>query len=205
MVKIQKIAINEIKPYAKNPRKGNIDLIAQSLITYGQYKPITVNQRTNEILAGNHTYAAAKKLGWAEIAVTYVDVDEATAAKIVLIDNRSTDAGTYDTQILLNLLDSFDSIDATGYNQEDYDKLVKILAKPDNGMMNTTQGATMAENAEKYADRTSRVLMLDYDKTTYEWLMERFKEYKEEHSLATNIEVLVDLLQKEYQEEAPIN
>ena len=47
--------------------------------------------------------------------------------------------------------------------------------------------------------------MLDYDKTTYEWLMERFKEYKEEHSLATNIEVLVDLLQKEYQEEAPIN
>jgi len=205
MVEIKKIAINEIKPYAKNPRKGNIDLIAQSLITYGQYKPITVNQRTNEILAGNHTYAAAKKLGWAEIAVTYVDVDEATAAKIVLIDNRSTDAGTYDTQILLNLLDSFDSIDATGYNQEDYDKLVKILAKPDNGMMNTTQGATMAENAEKYADRTSRVLMLDYDKTTYEWLMERFKEYKEEHSLATNIEVLVDLLQKEYQEEAPIN
>ena len=205
MVEIKKIAINELKPYAQNPRKGNIDLIAQSLITYGQYKPITVNQRTNEILAGNHTYAAAKKLGWAEIAVTYVDVDEATAAKIVLIDNRSTDAGTYDTQILLNLLDSFDSIDATGYNQEDYEKLVKILAKPDNGMMNTTQGATMAENAEKYADRTSRVLMLDYDKTTYEWLMERFKEYKEEYSLATNIEVLVDLLQKEYQEEAPIN
>ena len=205
MVEIKKIAINELKPYAQNPRKGNIDLIAQSLITYGQYKPITVNQRTNEILAGNHTYAAAKKLGWTEIAVTYVDVDEATAAKIVLIDNRSTDAGTYDTQILLNLLDSFDSIDATGYNQEDYEKLVKILAKPDNGMMNTTQGATMAENAEKYADRTSRVLMLDYDKTTYEWLMERLKEYKEEYSLATNIEVLVDLLQKEYQEEAPIN
>ena len=32
-----------------------------------------------------------------------------------------------------------------------------------------------------------------------------FEEYKEEYSLATNIEVLVDLLQKEYQEEAPIN
>ena len=34
MVEIKKIAINELKPYAQNPRKGNIDLIAQSLIEF---------------------------------------------------------------------------------------------------------------------------------------------------------------------------
>ena len=68
---IEQVPVINLKPYPNNPRKGNVDLIAESLEAYGQYKPITVNKRTGEILAGNHTYEAAKKLGWVEISIKF--------------------------------------------------------------------------------------------------------------------------------------
>jgi len=58
------VAIDELKPYPNNPRRGNTKLIAESLAEYGQYKPIIVNKFNNQILVGNHTHAAAKSLGW---------------------------------------------------------------------------------------------------------------------------------------------
>ena len=47
---------------------------------------------------------AAKALGWPEIAVTWVDVDEEQAARIVLVDNRTNDLAGYDEAALADLL-----------------------------------------------------------------------------------------------------
>jgi len=114
--------IKELRSYVGNPRRGNVDAIADSLRANGQYRPIVVNRgsqtgRVNEVLAGNHTLAAAKKLGWKEVAVSYVDVDEETAKRIVLVDNRSGDLAQYDTDSLLELLGSLDDFTGTGYDE----------------------------------------------------------------------------------------
>jgi hypothetical protein len=79
------VAISDLVPYHRNPRTGDLPAIVESLRVNGQYKAIVVNRgthtgRPNEILAGNHTFAAAKELGWEEIAATWVDVDEETRA-----------------------------------------------------------------------------------------------------------------------------
>jgi ParB-like chromosome segregation protein Spo0J len=68
-----------------------------------QYRPIVVQKSTNKILAGNHTWLAAQSLGWEEIAVVYVDVDDVAAKRIVLADNRTNDLADYDGQILAEL------------------------------------------------------------------------------------------------------
>ena len=81
------VPIGKITPHPQNPRNGDIDAIAISLRNNGQYRPIVVNKRNNQILAGNHTYHAAMQLGWDSIAITYVDVDDDTAIKIMLVDN----------------------------------------------------------------------------------------------------------------------
>ena len=124
--------IAELKPYPGNARRGNVEAIKRSLEVNGQYRPIVVNRRTDQVLAGNHTLLAAKELGWTEIAVTYVDVDEEGARRIVLADNRTNDLATYDDGDLAALLGDLEDFDGTGFAQEDLDALLDDLeGRPD--------------------------------------------------------------------------
>lgn len=120
--------------FHRNPRVGNVDAIAQSLRRNGQYRPITVNRgsltgRPAEVLAGNHTLKAARSLGWQTIAVTWVDVDDEAATRIVLADNRTADLGEYDTRELGTLLLDLDGdLEGTGYEPWDYDSILSDLS-----------------------------------------------------------------------------
>jgi len=218
-MEIKQVELDAIKPYAKNPRKGNVDLIAESLENYGQYKPITVNSRTKEILAGNHTYAAAQKLGWETIAVTYVDVDDATAAKIVAIDNKTSDSGVYDTEKLLELLGDLPDLQATGYEQDDLDSLLALLDEQttpglgsdihlapkvgETGLSNVTIGTSLGEYAERYAQKQTRMLMMDYENTLYVWLVDKLSAYRAQHGIITNADAIVKLIEDVFNEKAP--
>ena len=218
-MEIQKVILSELNPYPNNPRKGNIDLIAESLDTYGQYKPITVNKRNNEILAGNHTYQAAKKLGWNDIAVTFVDVDEATAAKIVAIDNKTSDMGGYDTTKLLELLDELPDLVATGYTDDDIDSLKALLDEQDTpnlgsnihaqpkvgetGLSNVNIATSLSEYAERYAQKTTRMLMMDYENTLYVWLVDKLSAYRAANNIISNADAIVKLVEDATGEKAP--
>jgi hypothetical protein len=122
-----RVPIGSVKPYRRNPRRGNLGVIRESLRANGQYRPLVVNRRTSEVLAGNHTLAGALAEGWTEIAVTYVDVDDEQAARIVLVDNRSSDLAVYDDQALVDLLDSLPSLEATGFTGRTLDSLIAEL------------------------------------------------------------------------------
>ena len=123
----QLVPLGTLKPYDKNPRKGNVIAIAESLKENKQYRPIVVQKNSNKILAGNHTYKAAQHLGWDRIAVVMVDVDDSEAAKIVLADNRTNDLATYDSSILAEVLESLDTPTVgTGYSQDDLDLITSV-------------------------------------------------------------------------------
>jgi ParB-like chromosome segregation protein Spo0J len=124
------VPTDDLVPYERNPRHGNVELIAHSLVANGQYRPIVVRAGTNQVLAGNHTLAAARHLGWERIAATFVEVDDEGAARIVLADNRTADLGSYDNALLLDLLKDLAESDAqlagTGYDDSDLDALVHL-------------------------------------------------------------------------------
>ncbi|KUL23295.1 ParB/RepB/Spo0J family partition protein [Streptomyces regalis] len=129
------VPVAELSPYHRNPRNGDLDSIAESLSVNGQYRPIVVNRgsltgRPNEILAGNHTFKAAKRLGWTDIAVTFLDVDDDAAAKIVIVDNRTSDLAGYDTALLADILTGLPNLQGTGYDQEQLDELLDETALP---------------------------------------------------------------------------
>lgn len=121
------VPIGKVRSHPQNPRLGQVDVIVESLAAHGQYRPIVVQRSTGHILAGNHTWMAAKQLRWKEIAVVYVDVDDDQAARIVLVDNRTSDLGTYDTAGLLDLLESLDDYTGTGWDESDVDRLQAAL------------------------------------------------------------------------------
>jgi len=128
------VPIESVQPYGDNPREGDVGAICASLERNGQYRPIVVNKRSGEILAGNHTWKAAKQLGWEGIAATFVDVDDETAKRIVLVDNRSNDLAAYDDSVLAALLESIvdelgvDGLVGTGFDGDDLDELLSDLA-----------------------------------------------------------------------------
>lgn len=114
--------VDELRPYPRNPRRGNVDAIADSLTSHGQYRPI-VARLDGEVLAGNHTLAAARQLGWTHVAAVRLDVDDEQAMRIVLADNRTADLGVYDDEELITLLGELDAslegLYGTGWAAED--------------------------------------------------------------------------------------
>ena len=128
---VASVPINTLESYPTNPRRGDIEAIAQSLKAHGQYRPIVVQYGSNFILAGNHTFKAAKKLGWKKIKITYVEVDEETARKIVLADNRLTDLATYNEPLLKSLLTALPELEGTGFTQSEVETLDRLMTGKD--------------------------------------------------------------------------
>lgn len=125
---IQSMTISSLTAYPTNPRRGDIDAIALSLHAHGQYRPIVVQASTKFVLAGNHTLKAAKKLGWKKIKAVLVDVDEDTAKKIVLADNRLTDIAGYNEPLLKSLLSALPELEGTGFTQSEVDTLDRLIS-----------------------------------------------------------------------------
>lgn len=126
--------INELKFFPGNARRGDLDVIAESLKKLGQYKPVVVNKGnkhrayTNTILAGNHTVMAAQRLGWTEVDVHWVDLDENTAKRVVLVDNRASDKASYDVEALVDLATELPNLDATGFTRDEIDQMLEALS-----------------------------------------------------------------------------
>jgi len=98
------VDIDSLATLDGNPRRGDVDAVASSLARFGQRKPIVVRASDRQIIAGNHTWMAAKQLGWTEIAAVLVDDDTATSQAFALADNRTAELGSYDEALLLELI-----------------------------------------------------------------------------------------------------
>lgn len=126
--------IDAVQPHPRNVRQGDVGAISQSLEAHGQYRPIVVHKPTGNILAGNHTYAAARSLGWTQIAATLVDCSEEQALRILLTDNRANDLASYDDQALVDLLKDLmttpEQLAGTMFDPADLDDLIGLLEPP---------------------------------------------------------------------------
>lgn len=132
--------LTDLNRFHKNARRGDVEAIMGSIVANGVYRPIYVNKGTYtgrplEVLAGNHTLEAMRRLAeqnpedprWQTVDVWEVDVDDQRAAKIVLADNRTAELGDYDTDALVTLLETVDDdLDGTGYTEEDFKELTNL-------------------------------------------------------------------------------
>jgi len=99
--------LGSLVPLKDNPRRGDVDAIASSYKEFGQIKPIVVAENGDGryvIIAGNHQYQAAKRLGWDSIACTVLDADEKKAMAFAYADNRTSDLGGYDEDLLMQMI-----------------------------------------------------------------------------------------------------
>lgn len=135
MIDTVDLPINQLEAHPQNAKTHDVDLLRESLRRYGQYRAIVVqkpqgNRKKHRILAGHGTWRAAREEGRDTMAVHVLDVDDDTAKRIVLMDNRSSERGGWNEQALTELLASLDGdFDTTGYTQADLDKMVLAAEK----------------------------------------------------------------------------
>ena len=137
---LETVHTKDLNVYYKNARRGDVDLIMESMKHNGVYKPLVVNRgtktgRPNEVLCGNHSLMAIRRLAdenpqdkrWQTVDVYVIDVDEDQAKRTVLVDNASNDKSTYDVEELVNLLTELPTLDATGFTRDEVDDLLETL------------------------------------------------------------------------------
>jgi hypothetical protein len=209
-----KVAIDTLKEFEGNPRRGNIKELTESLKVNGQYKPIVVQKSTKQIIAGNHLWKAAKELGWTDITIVELDVDDNAAKKIVVADNRLADMGAYDEQALLDLLKEID-LQGTGYIPADVDDLLALIeeqtpvewkiANAEAMHENVQKRPTLSERADHYAERTVRLLMCEYKNNQYIWIINQLNDLRTKYDVDSNADAILHAVAELTESEIPID
>jgi hypothetical protein len=149
---VELVPIDSLIPHPDNPRKGNLDAVVESIQSNGFYGSLVVQKSTRHILVGNHRWEALSILGYTEVPVTFMDVDDGTATKILLADNRTADLATYDDEALVAMLCALvetDDLDGSGYSENELDDLLASLIEDTESLAPDDPGQTLAE---KYKD-----------------------------------------------------
>lgn len=124
------VPIDSLETHPENPRQGDLGAIGDSIAHNGFYGAVVAQRSTGRVLAGNHRLLAARQQGLSEVPVTWVDVDDVQAKRIMLVDNRSNDVASYDTAALVEVLRGLDDLAGTGYDGDDLDDLIRMLDEP---------------------------------------------------------------------------
>lgn len=120
--------IHSFRRHPVNARQGDVGLISQSLMKYGQTIPAVVQRSSGRIVKGNHTHMAAVSLGWDTFAFSVMDLTDDEAEGYLLMDNRTSDMASYDEVALaeqVRVQHENGNGDATGFDGDALDDLLR--------------------------------------------------------------------------------
>jgi len=138
MLKIETVPISSIRVNPRNPRKNEdaIEPVARSIATYGFINALVCDEELN-LCAGHTRYAAAQRLGLAEVPV--IRVPGLTGSKFngfAIADNKTAEIAQWDQELLsqiigeLNLDVDFD-LSSMGFDDMELTKLLDTSIEGD--------------------------------------------------------------------------
>lgn len=130
------VPIEEVHPYENNANNGDVDIVRDSIETNGFYGAVIAQKGTGTLIAGHTRYEALLSLGAEQIPVLWVQTSNISAARMRLVDNRSTRMGRDDPALLLEELQAIIEADSdlllagTGYLEDDLEDIRRSLEEP---------------------------------------------------------------------------
>lgn len=125
------VPTDSLEQHPRNPRRGNVGAIVESIRANGFYAPLIVQLSRRRICAGNHRWLAARELGMPAVPVIWVDVDDDRALRILTVDNRSNDLAIYDdlalAEMLRDLRADTGTLAGTGFDDAALDEQLRAL------------------------------------------------------------------------------
>lgn len=110
LLNITYVLVSLLKPAPYNPRKispEEMDKLKLSLNTYGFVDPAIVQRSTGIIIGGHQRVEAARQLGWTEVLVVYVNIDDVKSKTLNLALNKIS--GDWDFPKLKDLFVELDT------------------------------------------------------------------------------------------------
>lgn len=146
--------IGTLQAWGANPRDNSkaVDKVAQSIRRFGFASPIVANRRDGQIIAGHTRFAAAQKLGLAQVPVRWLDLSPEDAHALALADNRLGEIATWDDDKLRDVLRELRDNDKalladTGFTDAELAGLLgeasRDLSRPDDDVKNDQQWTIM--------------------------------------------------------------
>jgi ParB family chromosome partitioning protein len=168
------VPLDALTPMPGNPHHGDVEALMRSWKRFGQRRPI-IARRDGQVIAGNHGLEAARRLGWTEIAVAYVDDDEATALAFAAADNRTAQLGYDDQDQLASLLLSVRASDAdlfaaTAWSESD---LARMLIGDEDKPTSARAKARETAPGEQPIESSWAVMVTCTDETSQLELLDR--------------------------------
>ncbi|MBX9628116.1 MAG: ParB N-terminal domain-containing protein [Gemmataceae bacterium] len=106
-LEVRVLPIDALKPAAYNPRKASAPAyrrLKASLTAFGLVEPLVWNERTGHVVGGHLRLRALKELGYAEVPVSVVRLDDAGEKALNVVLNNLEAQGRYDPAKLADLL-----------------------------------------------------------------------------------------------------
>lgn len=139
-MRVEKKPIKALKRAAYNPRKKlkegdkEYEKIKRSIEAFEQVEPLVWNQRTGNLVGGHQRLTVMQDMGYTEVDVTVVDLDETQEKQLNVTLNKVR--GRWDFDKLAELLGEMDDVTLTGFEQwevdglsTDYDHISDLLAE----------------------------------------------------------------------------
>lgn len=146
------VPVDMVRPWDRNPRDndGSVESVADSMRKFGFGRPIVARYKDREIIAGHTSLKAAISIGLAEVAVRFVDLDEADAHLLAIADNRLGESAKWIPPLLVETLKAYEPADVqiAGYSAEELDALVVSVP----GYVRSSTNRTDDEGGEKVED-----------------------------------------------------
>lgn len=147
-MKLEKLRLSEITPYANNPRKndGAVNAVAESIRQCSYITPIIVDEN-HVIIAGHTRYKAQKALGEESAECLICDgLTEEQKKKYRFLDNKTGEKATWD---LMKLEVELEGLDLEGF---DFFGMAEDLPVGSGGGHDKELAGTTEYDAEVFGD-----------------------------------------------------
>lgn len=158
--------LDEIKPYAKNPRMNDdaVEYVMNSIKEFGFKVPIVID-KNGTIVTGHTRYKASQKLGLKEVpCIIADDLTDKQLQAFRIADNKVSDYSIWDNKLLLEELEDINFEVFTGFDVSDLFEDIKDLNELDE------------KDTEVIDDNDEGVVYVIQFKTQNKELMEEIKE-----------------------------
>jgi ParB-like chromosome segregation protein Spo0J len=211
-LQMQYLAIDTVAFADVNPKQHQLEEIKNSLMRFGFVAPAVLNGSTNKLVAGHGRICALRELHaagspppdriqvgkdgkWSVPVVVVPFASDSAAQAYLVADNRLTEQGGWDAEMLLNVLSELatggeDALVGVGWSVDEINALLvdsaEAPAKPEEAEQST--------EAERYMAATVKQLVFYFNSAQYDVVVERLEVLMAENSLGSHSIALLHLL-----------
>src|SRR4051794_17366622 len=156
-VQIVQIPIDDLHPDPANPRRisdAELEALTRSLREFGFVQPVLARAGSGLVIGGHQRLLAARRLGWKQVPVIFLEVGDEQAKLLNLALNKIS--GDWDDDLLARLLADLQQVpdldlSLSGFEPVEIDQLLKSIEGKDkrDRLESFDVDAALAELAER--------------------------------------------------------